>query len=134
MSEPFPTVEGVKARFPHQTLPHIMGRPTYARIKELYRKALENPASITTTRGGGKLGYTALGMTPQFYTTISTTPWTNPTDPGELVYPMGASGELIKRMDVEHNKKRREWLEIQAVDTALKNQVWTQYKSRITRP
>ena len=91
-------------------------------MKELYRKALENLASIATTCGGGKLGYTALGMTPQFYAMLSNTPWANPVDPRELVYPMGASGEMMKRMDMEHGKKR-EWLEMQAVATAIKNQV-----------
>jgi hypothetical protein len=54
------TAESILGRFTYQTLPRIVGVPTYASIQLLVNDLKANAASISSELGGGKLGHLAL--------------------------------------------------------------------------
>jgi hypothetical protein len=61
------SVDKILDGFPIQTLPQIVGEPTYTSLTTLHKLLKTNAASVETTRGGGLLGHLALVMPPAAY-------------------------------------------------------------------
>ena len=78
------SVDDIKAKFPTKALPVVVGKPTYENIRVLTEALYGNAASLHAYTGGGKHGHVGLIMPAKLYETLSKTPYTTPTDPGQF--------------------------------------------------
>ena len=69
----------------------ITGEPTYESLLVLYNHIKINAQSVPANGGGGNHGHLGLVLTPLEYQLISLTPFVRPLNPGEFIYPSGAS-------------------------------------------
>eukprot|EP00957_Ditylum_brightwellii_P191220 14559902-Ditylum_brightwellii.AAC.1 len=60
-----PSVEEIMKNFQYTVLLQVAGQPTYKRIYEIHKLAMENTATIDITIGEGAYGYLALVLTCQ---------------------------------------------------------------------
>eukprot|EP00957_Ditylum_brightwellii_P147168 11206574-Ditylum_brightwellii.AAC.1 len=60
----YPSVEEISKNFPQQSIPAIIGKPTYTAIRAVHHPLQENVASVPMTLGGGRHGHLALVTNP----------------------------------------------------------------------
>ena len=121
-----PSVEDIMAKFPTRHVNPIRGEPTYDAITTLKGELFANAAVIPTTLGGGQHGHIGLVMNDQLYTTLSTTAFVIPADPGPLpVFSPNITYTAAHRDTIirEHKEQRRLYDTITNVDLALKKQL-----------
>ena len=119
------TVEEITAKFPHKSLPKILGEPSYETIHDMIEKLYANAASLQSPLGGGRHGHIGLLMSPQLYQTLSTTAYTAPTDPGEPPkFDDGFYTDQQRRNGInEHTRRTKLFTNHTNMDEALKNQI-----------
>ena len=117
--------------FEYKDLERIHGQPAINLIARLLRQVKHNAQRVSTTLGGGQLGYLALVISPTDYLTIpNTTFFWRPTDPG--IFNTAATGSVLRNevalttaeiatQKIAHDELLRQYNECQAVDTALRN-------------
>ena len=117
--------------FEYKELSKIHGEPTVDSIVTLLRQVKRNAQRVTTTLGGGQLGYLALVIPPMIYNTIpGSAPFIRPTDPGTFA-PINALGVRaapltpgdIAAQKIAFDESKRQFNECQAVEVALRNQI-----------
>jgi hypothetical protein len=119
------TAESILGRFTYQTLPHIVGIPTYASIQLLVDDLKANAASIPSELGGGDLGHLALTLPPQVFPTLSNTPWVVPLNPGPTppVLLPNATAAQINANRYRHLENVKIFRTYNNVQSALKQQI-----------
>ena len=89
------SVDDVVSKFPIKTIPTIDGEPDYNTINTMMQLLYGNAASLPTILGGVQHGHIGIIMTSKLYTTLATTPYKSPPDPGITpTYAIGASAEI----------------------------------------
>ena len=74
-------IEDIRAKFPIQTIPNIIGEPIYKATNELREELYANSSAIPTTLRGGKNDHIGLIMDTSVYTNVATTTYARPTEP-----------------------------------------------------
>ena len=118
-----PTVDDILTKFPTRHLNPMRGEPNYDAITALKAELFANAAVIPTPLGGGQHGHIGLVMKQQLYSTLSSTPFVLPEDPGPLpVFDQTLLVTEAARLTIvqEHKEKRRIFDTITNVDLALK--------------
>ena len=119
--------------FEYKDLERIHGQPTINSIARLLRQVKCNTQQVSTTLGGGQLGYLALVILPADYITIpNATIFRRPADPG--IFNTAATGSVLRdkvalttsklaTQKIAHDELLRQYNECQAVETTLRNQI-----------
>jgi hypothetical protein len=76
------TADSILSRFTYQTLPRIVGVPTYQSITLVANDLKANASSINSELGDGAYGHLALTVPTAVYSTLSNTPFVIPVNPG----------------------------------------------------
>lgn len=110
--------------FIHKTLTKIEGKPTYATLKENYKKLRANAHSIDSDLGGGEHGHLGVMMSAADYTELTGNQWTEPVYPGgKPTIPAGTlpaeKGYLCKMHQIEMD----EWRACHYIKKALRKQI-----------
>ena len=72
--------------FEYKSLDKIHGVPTIDSLLRMFRQLKRNVQCVSTTLGGGQLGYLALVLSDAAYTAIpNSAPFVRPLDPGALI-------------------------------------------------
>ena len=107
--------------FPHPIVDLILGRPTYATIKEPHVHLNANAVSIYTNLGDAQHRLLRLTMSDVQYNSVSTVPFVAPVNPGATVfYPPNTTSSRIKQADDVHDKAFMLFKEYTLTDKALK--------------
>jgi hypothetical protein len=83
------TTDSILSRFTYQTLPRIVGVPTYQTIILVANDLKANASCINSELGGGDLGHLALTVPTAVYTTLSNVPFITPVNPGATAPVLG---------------------------------------------
>ena len=121
------STESILNAFPYQTIPKIVGTPTYETITESIALLKANAASIQTELGGGRLGFLALTVSPAVYATLSATAFAVPANPGPFPPPLAGNptGAQIQAANRNHVEALRIFRLYTNVQNALKQQLLT---------
>ena len=85
--------------FPFQTIPPIVGTPTYHTISEVNLKLNSNAASVQSNLGCSTLGLLQLTVSPAVYNTLSVTNFVVPINPGSSPdIPANSTGTQITKL------------------------------------
>ena len=71
MASTAPTVEAIKAGFPHPSVPRKPGEPTYESIHAVHALLKANAASVPSELGGGVHGLLGLTLANTTYTPLA---------------------------------------------------------------
>ena len=92
------TIDKIVYGFPFQTIPPIVGTPTYNTIAEVNLKLNSNPASIQSNLGCGTLGLLQLTVSPAVYNTFLSNAFIVPINPGSvLIISANSTGAQITK-------------------------------------
>jgi hypothetical protein len=83
------TPDSILSRFTYQTLPCIVGVPTYQMIMLVVNDLKANALCINSELGGGDLGHFALTVPTAVYTTLSNVPFVTSVNPGATAPVLG---------------------------------------------
>ena len=128
--------------FEYKDLDKVHGEPDIDAIVKLLRQVKRNAQRVTTTLGGGQLGYLALVIPSALYNTIhGSAPFVRPVDPGTFTptVPLGVRaapltpGEIAIQKIAFDNDKRL-FNECQAVEATLRNQLIEAIAPEYLRP
>ena len=75
-------IERIVGGFPFPTIDPIIGTPDYESIADIHLKLNLNAASVQSNLGCGMLGLLFLTVLPAVYTTLYTTAFVPPVNPG----------------------------------------------------
>ena len=115
------TADKVVERFPHPTIPPIVGQPTFDTLQGLKLLLSTNAASIGSHLGDGLLGLLWLTVSDTVYNTLSATPFIQPTNPGPIpIIPANATGVVVTSLTDTHNRETKLFREFNNTDAALK--------------
>ena len=78
-------INKITGKFNAKTLIMIEGESGCEGINKITHLLYSNTVALLTTQGGGHHGRIGIIIKPTFYINLTTTAWTNPSDPG--VYP-----------------------------------------------
>ena len=79
------SIKNIYSHFEYKELQKIVGEPTLDTILLLHRQVKRNAQSVSTTLGGGQLGFLTLVIPEETYNSIPTSePFIRPTDPGKF--------------------------------------------------
>ena len=113
-------IEDIRTGFPHPTVPHLDGKPTYITIKKLHDLLKSNAASIPSTLGGGIHGHLGLVLDNTLYTTIAGVALTAPASPGAYAnIPVGSTNAQIGVLTRQFNADFKQYTEYNRTDQAL---------------
>lgn len=127
-------IKNYRTSFQYQVLDKIHGQPTLDSILNLLRQLKINAHSVSTTLGGGQLGYLALILPDASYMAIpNARNFRRPTDPGEFIVTTpiatraGATTTItaaaVTQQKATFDEKKRLYNECQAVEQALRQQI-----------
>ena len=112
----------------------IHGEPDFSSLRVLRDELKANAGSVTTTLGGGHLGYLGLLLSPEDYNRVApATPFARPPNPGPLVIPIGTTQHAATRMKEDHTEELRIFRECIDVEQALIKQVLEAIQDRYTK-
>ena len=116
------TEASVVDKFPHPTLPHVSGDPSYKQLAEIKRKLNTNTASVASTFGDVNAGHLRTTLTNAEYKELTKTTFVPPALPGQ--YP-ALSKDTTKHefQKSRFNEQLRIWKQHDSVEKALKQQV-----------
>jgi hypothetical protein len=119
------TAESILGRFTYQTLPRIVGVPTYTSIQLLVNDLKANAASIPLELGGGALGHLALTVPTPVYATLANTPWVDPVNLGATppILQANATAAQINANCYRHLENIKLFQTYNNVQIALKQQI-----------
>ena len=83
------TIDKIEANFTVNMLPNIEGGTDYEAISRIMQLLYTNMQNLTKPQGGRHHRHIGIIIKPMLYTTLLTTAWEKPPDPG--VYPMVTS-------------------------------------------
>ena len=90
------TINKILDSFLFPTTTPIVGPPNFKTISKLHMKLNSNAASVQSNLGDGMLSLLYFTVFPIFYTTLSSTEFVVPVNPGsEPIIPDGATGPAI---------------------------------------
>ena len=112
------------ASFPNSVLPKIISVPHYKSLVELRDALKENYSSIPSRRGGGTYGYLG-GLQPDaVYAIVAPgTSFVIPTNPGQLITPLGTNSVTLGKLHRDHAEAAREFKEWINLERAGKKQI-----------
>ena len=109
--------------FEYKSLDKIHGAPTIDSLLRIFRQLKRNIQCVSTTLGGGQLGYLALVLSDAAYTTIpNSAPFVRPLDPGAFIITSMKKDEIAQQQ-VDHNEEKQHYNSCQAVEQALRKQI-----------
>ena len=116
------TTESFIDSFPVTTLTKISGLPTYEAIKITNDEISANEASVHTELGRGLLGFLAITVSPDIYTTVLRTPFNAPGNPAppDLA---NMTGYQINAANGIYNGGKRKFKEYVTLRNALTRQL-----------
>jgi hypothetical protein len=119
------SVDKILAFFPEQTIPTIVGEPTYDSVSDLAAAIKSNAAAVLSAQGGGQLGHLILTVTPQAYLALSgNVPYQVPVNPGPFYVPgPNLTGPQMLAEERVFNAALAEYNLYQNTDRALKQQI-----------
>ena len=92
------TIDKIVYGFPFQTIPPIVGTPTYNTIAEVNLKLNSNSASVQSNLGCGTLGLLQLTVSPAVYNTFLSNAFIVPINPGSvLIISANSTGAQITK-------------------------------------
>jgi hypothetical protein len=118
------TADAILSRFSYQTLPRIVGIPTYNSITLAHNDLKANAASIPSELGGGALGHLALTVPPAVYATLSNVAFIVPNNPGPIA-PVLAVAPTAAQL-AAHRERFTEELRIYRLYNNVQNVLKTQ--------
>jgi hypothetical protein len=118
------SVSKILAAFPVQTIPPIVGEPTYESVTELVDALRTNASEIRSPHGDDDLGHLILTMTPAAYQAIAGgIAFVVPPNPGPFYVPApGMTGPQMAQGERTHNSALGEYDLYHNTDKALKQQ------------
>ena len=135
----FYSIKNYKTQFQYPTLDKIHGQPNLDSILHLVRQLKINAQSVSTTLGGGQLGYLALVISSTSYMTIpNARTFHRPNDPGPFILTVPPitratsstsssaptiSSAVITQQKAAWDEQIRLYNECQAVEQALRQQI-----------
>ena len=115
-------IDYVKTYFQIPILTKIHGEPTFETLRVLFNELKANAGDVSTTLGGGTLGYLGLLLSILEYApVVPGTPFIRPPNPGPLVIPNGTTQHAATRMREDHAEVLRQHCECNDVKAALKS-------------
>ena len=124
MASTAPTVEAIKAGFPHPSVPRKPGEPTYESIHAVHALLKANAASVPSELGGGVHGLLGLTLANTTYTPLAGQAFTRPANPGlSPTIPARSTGETVRRIERQHREVLRTYHEVLRTDSALRQQL-----------
>ena len=118
------SVDKILESFPLQSVPPLVGKPTFDAINSLHRILKANAASFPTALGGGVLGHLTLVIPEAEYATLSDTTFPVPINPGAIVEPTaGGTAAQLATAERVHTEQLRIWNLYNDTDKALKHQL-----------
>ena len=112
----------------------IHGEPDFNTLRILRDELKANAGSVTTTLGGGLLGYLGLLFSPVEYNRVAPeTPFVRPQNPGPLVIPSNMTQHAATRMKDDHTEALRIYRECVDVEQALLKQVLEAIQDKYTK-
>jgi hypothetical protein len=119
------SVKKILAFFPEQTIPTIVGEPTYDSVSELAAAIKSNAATVPSAQGGGQLGHLILTMTPQGCLALSgNVPFQVTGNPGPFYIPVpNLTGPQILAEEKVFNAALAEYNLYHNTNRALKQQI-----------
>ena len=115
------TADKIIERFPHPTIPPIVGQPAFDTLQALKLLLSTNAASIVSHLGSGTLGLLWLTVSDLVYNTLSPTPFVPPPNPGPIpIIPANSTGVVVTSLTDTHNREAKLFHEYNNTDTALK--------------
>ena len=110
-------------QFEYESLDKIHGAPTIDSLLHIFRQLRRNAQCVSTTLGGGQLGFIALGLSVAAYTAIlNSAPIVRPLDPGSLIITAMKKDEIAQQQ-VYHNEEKQQYNACQAVEQVLRKQI-----------
>jgi hypothetical protein len=119
------TTNSILSRFTYQTLPRIVGVPTYQTITLAANDLKANASGINSELGGGALGHLALTVPTAVYTTLANVPFVIPVNPGATAPVLGnnATGAQLAANRDTYAANLRLYRLCNNVQNALKTQL-----------
>ena len=115
------SIKKIVDRFSFPTIDPIIGTPGYDSIVGIHLKLNYNTASVQSNLRYGTLGLLFLTVLPAVYTTLSTTAFVLPVNPGpEQIIPTGSTGAVISDLRYHHTKATKIFTEYKNTDKALR--------------
>ena len=112
------TTDSNTRSFPHPTLTTIIGKPTYASLRQLQKELYANAKTVPSTLGGGQHGHLAIVMPPADYLALAAVPYDVPIHPGpQPAHPAGATAAQI----TEANRLYDQTLTLVALHVSITN-------------
>jgi len=109
--------------FEYKSLDKIHGAPTIDSLLRIFRQLKRNAQYVTTTLGGGQLGYLGLILSDDAYKAIpNSAPFVRSVDPGLLIITTSKKDDTVQQQ-VDHNETKHNYNECQAVEQALRKQL-----------
>ena len=90
--------------FQHKVLTRVSGPPTFGSLRVLVDELKANASSVPSVLGGGQYRHLGLLLTATQFTTLSTTPFESPINPGPFAPP-------DKGTEAQINATRNVWKE-----------------------
>jgi hypothetical protein len=110
--------------FQHKVLTKVHGQPTYETLQTLATELKANAGSVPSTIGGGKYGHLGLLLSAARYATLAhTVPWTQPSNPGPFVPPVGRTAAQIDAARDVRRELKHSFELCQATEKALVAQI-----------
>ena len=107
----------------YKSLDKIHGAPTIDSLLRIFRQLKRNYQYVSTTLGGGQLGYLTLVLQDTAYSDIqNSAPFVRPIDPGALIITSTKKDEIAQQQ-VDHNEEKQQYNSCQAVEQALRKQI-----------
>ena len=127
-------IDYVATYFQISKLTPIHGEPDFSTLRVLRDELKANAGSVTTTLGGGRLGYLGLLLSPEDYNRVAPeTPFVRPPNPGPLVIPVGTTQHATTRMKDDHTEALRIFRECIDVEQALIKQIMEAIQDKYTK-
>ena len=113
-------IEQYKECFPNSTFPKQEGEPICEKIKMIHKLAVENEASIDTTRGGRQYEYLAIVLDPNPCHTFTGETFIAPTNLGLVpIIARITRTVTIAVQENAHKEHLREYKEFKAINKAI---------------
>ena len=123
------SVDSIFGSFLYLTPPKQLGKPDYASIWDTHRPLTANAESTKSPHGGDQNYHIGLVLTATQYMLVIQTSFIRLTDHGQTTtIPAWKAPFDEKKIIWEHAEKRRQYDEIQKIDSALCNKLLTTFK------
>ena len=127
-------IDYVKTYFQIPNLTKIHGEPTFKTLRVLFNELKANAGDVSTTLGGGLLGYLGLLLSILEYARVAPgTPFVCSPNRGPLVILEGTAQHAATQMREDHAEALRQHRECIDVEAALKKQALAAIDPKYTK-